>query len=70
MFDFDNIDDWALEFAAALSQQVPDAVGATLAAEAPESVEDARNLLFALTDPEAVIHGALNLIRSKRASKK
>src|SRR6266446_1326226 len=65
MLDFDNIDDWAPKFTAALTRYVPDSVGQNLRASAPKCIEDARNLLFALTDRHAVIDGALNLIRSE-----
>jgi hypothetical protein len=65
MLDFDNIDDWAPEFAAALGGHVSGSVEATLLAKAPKFIEDARNLLFTLTDRDAVIDAALNLIRSE-----
>jgi hypothetical protein len=64
MIDFDSIDNWAPELAAALSGHVPDSVAPELAAAAPEFVEDARDLLFELTDRDAVIDATLAWIRS------
>lgn len=64
MLDFDNIDDWAPEFATMLRLLVPASVGQKLLAAAPQFTEDARELLFALTDCNAVIDTALEFIRS------
>ncbi|MEX1204752.1 MAG: hypothetical protein WEB85_05830 [Dongiaceae bacterium] len=62
--DFDNIDDWVLRLTDALMGHVPDSVGPTLVAAAPEYVEDARNLLFDLTDRDAIIDTTLAWVRS------
>jgi hypothetical protein len=66
MIDFDDIDSWAPDLAAALSEHVPDSVAPELAAVAPEFVEDARDLLFELTDRDAVIDATLAWIRSTK----
>jgi hypothetical protein len=66
MVDFDDIDNWATYLAAALSEHVPDTVAPELAAAAPEFVEDARDLLFELTDRDAVIDATLAWIRSTK----
>jgi hypothetical protein len=65
MFDFDNIDDWAPEFAFALKRYVSASVKRKLIAAAPEYIEDARTLLFEFTDKDAVIDTVLDLFRSK-----
>jgi hypothetical protein len=64
MIDFDDIDDWAPKLASALSQHVPDSVAPQLAVAQPEFIEDARDLLFELTDRDAVIDVTLAWIRS------
>ena len=65
MLDFDSIDDWAPELASALSRHVTDAVEQKLMAAEPELIEDACDLLFTLTDRDAIIDTTLTLIRSE-----
>jgi hypothetical protein len=65
MIDFDDIDDWEPDLAAALSSHLPDSIGETLAAAAPEYVEDARDLLFDLASRDSVIDATLTWIRSR-----
>ena len=66
MIDFDDIDNWGPNLAAALTPYVPNSVGQKLAAAAPHYVEDARDLLFDLTIRDAVIDATLAWIRSKK----
>lgn len=54
MIDFDEIDDWAPKLSDALNSYIPDSTGLKLAAAAPEYIEDARDLLFDLTDRDVV----------------
>lgn len=65
MLDFDNIDDWAPKFATTLGCHVPALIATKLRGEKPKYVEDARDLLFASTDRDAVIDVTLSLIRSE-----
>lgn len=64
MLDFDDIDDWAPQLAAALSSHVPDSVERKLVAARLEYIEDARDLLFELTDRELIVDATLSWIRS------
>jgi hypothetical protein len=59
VLDFDNIDGWAPKLADALESLIPNSVGSGLVAAAPEYTEDARNVLFRLTDRDAIIDAAL-----------
>jgi hypothetical protein len=64
MIDFDDIDNWELELAAALSPHLPNSVGQALTAAAPKYVEDALDLLLDLSHRDAVIDATLTWIRS------
>ena len=64
MIDFDDIDEWEPELSAALSPHLPDSVGPTPAAVAPEYVEDALDLLFGVSRRDAIIDATLTWIRS------
>lgn len=64
MIDFDNIDSWAPKLTAALRLHVSDSVKEKIAKAAPEYIEDAQDLLFKLTDQEAVIGNTLNWLQS------
>jgi hypothetical protein len=64
VLDFDEIDDWAPELALALSATVSSAVGQQLRHAAPEFVEDARDMLFDLTNRENIIDATLTWIRT------
>ena len=64
MLDFDNIDDWAPQLAAALSSHVSDSVEQKLVTAHLEYFEDARDLLFGLTDRNSIIDATLTWIRS------
>ncbi len=65
MLDFDNINVWAPKVASELGCLVPGSIATELRAEQPKYVEDARDLLFASTNRDAVIDATLNLIRSE-----
>ena len=62
MIRYDDIDDWAPALSAALG--VPEQVRVALVQAQPEYVEDALDLLFKLTDRNAVIDATLQWIRS------
>lgn len=62
MLDFDKVNEWAPRFAAVLSREVPDSARKKLASSTPRYVEDAMDMLFALTDRDAVIDSTLALI--------
>lgn len=64
MVDFDDIDDWEPGLSAVLSPHLQDSVGPMLQTAAPEYVEDARDLLFDVTDRDAIIDATLTWIRS------
>lgn len=64
MLDFDNIGDWAPKFATSLVRHVPDWIATKLRVKKPKYVEDARDLLFAWADRDAVIDEALQLVCS------
>lgn len=66
MVDFDDINDWEPKLAAILSPHVSDAVRLKLEAAAPEFIEDARDLLFELTNRDEVIDATLTWIRSTK----
>lgn len=55
MLDYDNIDDWAPRMSAALVDVVPASVRASVAARAPEYIEDARDHLFSLVAHEPLV---------------
>ena len=65
MIDFDSIDDWDPSLTDSLDPLVSKAVVERLAATAPNSIDDTRNLLFDLTDREAVIHAVLSWVQSE-----
>lgn len=62
--DFDDIDKWAPRLTAALKDHVPDTIGPLLATRSPEYVEDARDILFELTNRDAIIDAVLSWVRS------
>ncbi len=64
MLDFDCIDDWAQQLSVVLEDHLPDGIVSTLVGAAPEFIEDARDLLFELTDKDAIIDATLTWIRS------
>ena len=64
MLDFDCIDDWAGQLTTALEDNLPDGVDSALMGAAPEFIEDARDLLFNLTDRDAIIDAMLTWMRS------
>lgn len=64
--DFDEIDDWAPKLAATLSLHVPASVAPKLVSATPQYIEDALDLLFELTDREAIINATLAWISSTR----
>jgi len=64
IIDFDEIEQWGPELGRALTPHVSQDVISKIARSNPEFVEDARDLLFALTDREAVIDAALTWIKS------
>jgi hypothetical protein len=63
--DFDAIDNWAPELAAALGQRVADSAGPKLAVAAPRYVEDTRDPLFELAGRDIVIDATLWWLRSR-----
>lgn len=64
MLDFDCIDDWTQQLSVALEDHLHDGVVSALVGAAPEFIEDARDLLFELTDKDAIIDATLTWIRS------
>ena len=64
MVEFDDIDNWTSDLAAALSEHVPISVARKIAAASPEFVEDARDKLFELMDRNTIIDATLDWIRS------
>ena len=64
MLDFDCIDDWGQQLSVVLEDHLPDGIVSTLVGAAPEFIEDARDLLFELTDKDAIIDATLTWIRS------
>lgn len=66
MVDFDDIDNWEPGLTDALSSHLPDSVRLTLETAAPKYVEDSRDLLFDLTDRDAIIDATLTWIRSTK----
>lgn len=68
MIDFDNIDDWAPLLAFALREHVPVSIYPELIAATPQYIEDARALLFELTDKEAVLDATLTWLRGNTLS--
>jgi hypothetical protein len=64
MLDFDEIDDWESELTVALKDHVPRSIRTRFASAAPTYVEDARDLLFASTDREAVVDATLDWLRA------
>ncbi|MCU1264557.1 MAG: hypothetical protein JWM21_875 [Acidobacteria bacterium] len=66
MVDFDDIDNWGRALSAVLRVHLPDSVGVMLQTAATEYVEDACDLLFDVTDRDAIIDATLTLIRSTK----
>ncbi len=66
MLDFDNIDDWASKLTAALRPYVPNSVEQKLMEAEPEYIEDAQDILFELTDRDAVVDAVLAWVRSRK----
>lgn len=64
LIDFDEIDQWEPELAAALHPILPESIGTAMVASAPQYVEDALGLLFEMSDRNAVIDSTVNWIRS------
>lgn len=64
MVDFDDIDDWEPQLSAALRPHLPHSFGLKVAAAAPEYIEDARDILFDLTNRDVIIDATLAWIRS------
>lgn len=65
LIDFDDIDQWGPELSAVLHPFLPESIGAEMVASAPQYVEDALDLLFNMSDRDAVIDTTVNWIRSK-----
>lgn len=66
MIDFDNIDDWAPKLSTVLRPYVPTSVEQRLSETSLEFVEDAQDLLFDLTERDAVIDTVLDWLRSTK----
>lgn len=64
MVDFDDIDEWAPQFSAALRPHVPDSVFVRLATATTEYIDDSRDMLLKLTDRDEIIEATLRWIRS------
>lgn len=64
IIDFDEINSWAATLAEALRPHLPVTIAQTLQLAQPEFVEDARDLLFDVTDRESIIDATLTWIRS------
>ncbi len=64
LIDFDDIDQWGADLAAVLHPLLPESIGLAIAASTPQYIEDALNLLFDVTDRNAVIDSTVNWIRS------
>jgi hypothetical protein len=64
MLDFDNIDDWAPKLTAVLRPHLPNSFEQMLDEATPEYIEDARDLLFNLTDRNAIIDVILDWLCS------
>lgn len=64
LIDFDDIDQWEPELAAALHAFLPESIGPAMTASAPQCVEDALDHLFNMSDRDAVINSTVNWIRS------
>lgn len=64
LIDFDDIDQWELDLAAVLHRLLPKSIGPAIAASAPQYVGDALDLLFNMSDRDAVINSTVNWIRS------
>lgn len=64
IIDFDEINNWSTKLTAALRAHLPDSIARMLQSEQPEFVEDARDLLFDLTDRESIVDATLTWIRS------
>jgi hypothetical protein len=65
MIDFDDIDAWGPKLTTILDPLLPETAGLKFATAALEYIEDARDLLFTMTDREAVIDAMLTWIRSE-----
>jgi len=68
MLDFDNIDNWAPKLTAALRPHVPNSVEQKLVESEQEYEynEDAQDMLFELTDRDAVIDTIVAWLRSRK----
>lgn len=64
LIDFDDIDQWEPDLAAVLRPLFPESIGPAIAASAPQYVEDTLDLLFNMSDRNAVIDSTVNWIRS------
>lgn len=64
LIDFDDIDQWEPELTAVLYPLLPESIDQAMAASEPQYVEDALNLLFNMSDRNAVIESTVNWIRS------
>lgn len=65
MLDFDNIDEWFPELFDVLCPCMPKSIEQKFLLANPQYIEDARDLLFDLTDREVVINTMLIWFRSK-----
>lgn len=68
MLDFDNIDDWAPRLTAEMRPFVPNSVEQTLVESELDYIEDAQDILFDLTDRDAVIDAVVAWLRSRNIS--
>ncbi len=66
MIDFDNVDDWAPKLSDALYKIVPNSVEKEIAEADFKYFEDALDLLFELTDKEAIINKTLDWLSSAK----
>lgn len=64
IIDFDEIDYWSPKLMEALGPHLPGSIAQTLQIAQPEFLEDARDLLFDITDRESIIDATLSWIRS------
>jgi hypothetical protein len=64
LIDFDDIDQWEPDLSAVLHPLLPELIRSSIAGSAPQYVEDALDLLFNMSDRDAVIDSTVNWIRS------
>ena len=62
--DFDDIDQWEMSLSAELDHLLPQSIGQDMVASAPQYIEDALDLLFNMSDRNAVIDSTLNWVRT------